>query len=160
MKKIISFIVMISLLLIVSGCAGDTKTEESLELDKEIIGTWSEEVTEGTDQTSKIIYTFNEDGTYELVSSTVIKDENGSEVTEDTTEEGQYTIDVDKLNLKILKIDGNSVDEPLQAIDNTTTGEPNSEYEKEYSETQYDISISGDTLTLKLGDTEYNLTKE
>lgn len=164
MKRITPFFLIIALLFVLTGCSSGTeKTDESIKKDEEIIGTWTSEIKydESTgQQSSTITYTFNNDGTYKLLTETVVKGEDGQDITETSTNEGTYTIDSDILNLKTLKVDGETVDETLQAVDNTTTGEPNKDFNTKYTEKEYDISFDGDKMILKLGDTTYNFTKK
>lgn len=163
MKKIISLFLISLLVLFLSGCGANETTKESLEEDKEIVGSWVSEIDHDNtneDNQSEMTYTFNEDGTYKLVTVTEIKDENGEVITEENESEGQYTIEDSKLTIKELKENGNTVNEDLQAIDNTVTGEPEKETEEEYSETTYDLSIQDDTLILTLGETTYEFTKK
>lgn len=164
MKRITPFLLILAFLLILTGCSSGTeKTEESKEEDKEIVGTWTSDIKyneETGQQSSTITYIFNEDGTYTLSTETIVRGEDGNEITETSTNEGTYTIDADVLNLKTLKVNGETVDETLQAVDNTITGEPNKDLNTNYSEKEFNISIDGDRMSLKQGDTEYDFVKK
>lgn len=166
MKRYLAVFVVL-LLFCVVGCS-DSKREESLELDKEIVGTW--ESTKDYDQgsgerESKMTYTFKDDGTYTLESSMEVEGEDGSVVDETSSAEGQYTIEGDELSLKATKINGDTVDEELRAVDDTESSTsyesstPSKDTVEAVQDSTYTVKIDGDTLTLTLGATEYEFTK-
>lgn len=159
MKRLLPIFFLV-LIFFLSGCS-NTTTEQALEEDKDIVGTW--ECTVDTDQTkgstkTTLTYTFNENGTYTLESVADVTDDS-EEVTEKNTSSGRYTISENKLNLTVLKTNNDTTDEELQAIDDSITGEPSKESEESLSKESYDISLDGNKLILTLGDTEYDFSR-
>lgn len=155
MKRIITFIVIGLMFFLVVGCGTTTDTtdevkdstdaiEEDMEISKDLIGTW-----EATSDDMTITLKFNDDGTYEE-----------TKVSGDVTDtiEGVYTEYEGDLTLNPTTLNG--MDEEDYLANNEVSEELMNNDDYAYNVTEATITIDGDMMTYKAGDTTLEFTKK